>query len=543
LLLAFPPTPARQLPAFTDVAATAGIRFQQTSGGAAKDYILEAQGAGVAWLDFNNDGWMDLYLVNGGRWEDFASGRRSVRNALFQNKGDGTFSDVTAKAGVAGQHWGMGAVAGDIDNDGWVDLYVCNFGPNALYRNQGDGTFADITEKAGVGDPRWSSSAAFLDYDADGWLDLYVANYLEFDARNPPPPRCDYRGIAVHCGPKGMTASPDRLYRNRGDGTFEDASVASGIAAVAPAYGLGVVAGDTDNDGDADLYVANDSMGNFLFENQGNGRFSETGALAGVAYDEDGRAQAGMGVDLGDYDRDGWLDIFVTNFSDDHNTLYRNLGNRTFRDVSYPSGVGAPSWQFLAWGTEFFDFDHDGWEDLFVANGHIYPQVDRYQIGTSYLQRPQLYRNLGNSKFSEIGAQLGTAMTRAGGGRGAAFADFDNDGDIDVAVNHLDGAASLLRNDGGNRAGRWIQFELERSRHRALPGARITIEHGAARQLSEVKAGSSYQSCSDPRVHFGVGKSQVVDRVKVRWPGGTVQTFSNVATNRFWKLREGGKLE
>ncbi|MFQ5738891.1 MAG: CRTAC1 family protein [Acidobacteriota bacterium] len=526
---------------FVDVAKESGLDFHHLSGSPKKDYILETISGGVAWIDYDSDGWPDLYLVNGGRWEDLKKGKRSVSNALFHNNGNGTFTDVTLRAGVANTHWGMGATVADYDNDGRPDLYVCNYGPNTLYRNRGDGTFEDVTASAGVGHSSWDSSAAFGDYDGDGRLDLYVADYVRFDSAHAPPPRCQYRGIQVHCGPKGMVAAPDVLYHNKGDGTFSDVTRQAGVA-VPPAYGLGVLWLDYDDDGDPDLVVANDSMANFLFQNQGNGSFQEVGLLAGVAYNEDGKAQASMGLAWGDYDHDGALDLFMTHFSDDYNTLYRNLGQGIFRDVTYAAGLAFPSWQYLAWGTGFLDYDNDGWEDLFISNGHIYPQVDDYQIGTSFLQVNQLFRNLGNGKFQEKGARMGGAFRQILSSRGAALADYDNDGDVDIAVNNMDSPPSLLRNEGGNQAGHWITLALEGVHsNRTAAGARVTLETSDTRRVQELQAGSSYQASHDLRLHFGLGKARRVQSLQVRWPSGAVQTFANLEGDHHYQLREGDK--
>ncbi len=529
-------------PRFVEVGRSAGLDFQHASGSASKDYILETIGSGAAWLDYDRDGWMDLYLVNGGDWQELKAGRRSASNALFRNLGDGTFSEVTRRAGVGGRHWGMGATAADFDNDGWTDLFIVNYGPNSLFRNRGDGSFDEIAEKAGVASTLWGSSAAFGDYDGDGWLDLYVTNYVRFDHHEARPPECQYRGIQVHCGPKGLTPSPDRLYHNNRDGTFSDVSEASGIARVEPAYGLGVSWLDFDEDGDADLFVANDSMPNYLFLNQGAGRFEEVGLLSGFAYSQDGNAQAGMGIATGDYDRDGQLDLYLTHFSDDYNTLYRNSGEEMFRDQSYPAQLAFPTWQYLGWGTFFFDFDNDGWLDLFVANGHIYPQVDSYQIGTAFRQRNQLFANLGNGKFREVTGEAGPALETVLSSRGAAYADFDNDGDLDLVVNNLDSRPSLLRNEGGNRAGHWVSFALEgTSSNRSAVGARVGLVTAQGKQVQELQAGSSYQSSHDPRLHFGLGTDTRVSELTVRWPSGARQTFRDLAADRWYFLREGSE--
>ena len=534
--------PASPSLVFEDVAAEAGLDFQHFSGSPEKQYILESMSGGVAWIDFDRDGWMDLYLVNGGHWEELVQGKRTVSNALYRNNGDGTFTEVTAKAGVGNRHWGMGVAAGDFDNDGWVDLFVCNYGPNTLYRNNGDGTFRDVTGMAGVGDGRWAVSASFGDYDADGWLDLYVTNTVQFDHEAPEPMECHYRGITVQCGPLGMVGDSDILYRNNGDGTFRDVSEKAGVSDVTPSYGLGAIWSDYDNDGDLDLYVANDQMANFLFRNQGDGTFEESGLFAGAAFSDDGTAQGSMGVDFGDYDRDGLLDIYITHFSDDYNTLFRNLGQGRFRDMTRGAGLTFSSWPMVGWGTGFADLDHDGWEDIFAANGHVFPQVDGYKIGTSFHQRSQVFRNLGKGKFQEVSA--GLDKLKSWSSRGVAFADYDNDGDIDVAVNNLDGVPWLLKNQKGSEAGSWLMLSLEGTRtNRSAIGARVTLVTGEGKQMREVRGGSSYESTHDFRVHFGLGQLETVKKLTVRWTDGTTQSFENLGVNRIYRLKEGGELE
>ena len=534
--------PASPSLVFQDVAAEAGLDFQHFSGSLEKQYILESMSGGVAWIDYDRDGWVDLYLVNGGHWEELVQGKRTISNALYRNNGDGTFTNVTRKAGVGNQNWGMGVAAGDYDNDGWVDLFVCNYGPNTLYRNNGDGSFTDVTSEARVGDGRWAVSAAFSDYDADGWLDLYVTNTVQFDYKNPDPMDCHYRGITVQCGPLGMIGDSDILYRNNGDGTFLDVSETAGVAGVPPSYGLGAIWSDYDNDGDLDLYVANDQMANFLFRNQGDGTFEEVGLFAGAAFSDDGVAQGSMGVDFGDYDRDGLLDIFITHFSDDYNTLFRNLGKGRFRDMTRAAGLTFTSWPMVGWGTGFVDLDNDGWEDIFAANGHVFPQVDGYKIGTSFHQRSQVFRNLGDGRFEEVSA--GLDKLKSWSSRGVAFADFDNDGDIDVAVNNLDGVPWLLKNQKGSQTGNWLVLSLEGSRtNRSGIGARVTVETGEGRQIREVRGGSSYESTNDFRVHFGLGPANNVKKLSIRWSDGTTQTFEGVEANRRYRLKEGGVLE
>ena len=527
---------------FVDVAEQSGLSFQHISGSSEKNHLLETVGSGVAWIDYDRDGWPDLFAVNGGGWEELVRGKRSAGNALFRNNRDGTFRDVTRAAGVAGSEWGMGVTVADYDNDGWPDLYVSNYGPNTLYRNKGDGSFSNATQKAGVGDPSWSSSAAFGDADGDEWLDLYVVNYVEFDHLNPPAPSpdCEYRGIQVHCGPSGLTASADRFYHNNGDGTFSLSTKESGMDTIA-SYGMGAVWCDYDNDGDNDLFVANDSQANFLFQNQGKGRFEEIALTSGVAVNEDGQAQAGMGVSFGDYDHDGYFDLYVTNFSDDYNTLYRNLGNGLFRDVTRRVALTLPSLVFLGWSTKFFDYDNDGWEDLLVANGHTYPQVDSRQILIRFRQRKLLFKNLGNGKFSEVGASREMGLTDQWSSRGGCFADFDNDGDVDVAVNNMDARLSLYRNEGGHKAGHWLRLTLEGRQNRGATGTRVVVKTDG-RQMQEIRSGSGYQSSHDLRLHFGLGSAQKVENLTIRWTNGEEQSFQDVTGDQGYFLKQGEAL-
>ena len=527
---------------FVDVAEQSGLSFQHISGSAEKNHILETIGSGVAWIDYDRDGWPDLFAVNGGSWEELVKGTHSVGNALFHNNGDGTFRDVTRAAGVSGSEWGMGATVADYDNDGWQDLYVCNYGPNTLYRNNGDGTFSDATQVAGIGDASWSSSASFGDADGDEWLDLYIANYVEFDHLNPPSqsPDCEYRGIQVHCGPSGLAAAADTFYHNNGDGTFSLSTKESGMDASA-SYGMGAVWCDYDNDGDNDLFVANDSQANFLFQNQGKAKFKEIALTSGVAVNEDGQPQAGMGVTFGDYDHDGHFDLYVTNFSDDYNTLYRNLGNGVFRDVTRRAALTLPSLTFLGWSTRFFDYDNDGWEDLLVANGHIYPQVDSRPILIRFRQRKLLFKNLGNGRFSEVGGTREMGLTEPWSSRGGCFADFDNDGDLDVAVSNLDARLSLFRNEGGHKSGHWLRLSLEGRRNRSAIGTRVIVDTDG-RQMQEVRGGSGYQSSHDLRLHFGLGSSERVKHLTIRWTNGEVQDFRDVAADRGYSLRQGNAL-
>ena len=506
-----------------------------------KRFLLESVGGGLAVLDYNNDGWMDLYVVNGGTLESARLGKGSkYPGALYRNNHDGTFTDVTLAAGVRNSEWGKGAVAADFNNDGWIDLYLCNLGPNILFQNNGDGTFSNVTKKAGVGDPRWSVSAAAADYDEDGDLDLFVVNYLEYDLNQLPVSGkfCSYRGIPVACGPRGLKGAGDALYRNNGDGTFTDVSIAAGVQDPQGLYGLACAWGDYDNDGDPDLFVANDTTPNLLYRNNGDGTFTDVAPGAGVAFSEDGREQAGMGVELEDLNNDGWLDLFVTNFSEDWNTLRLNGKNGLFDDISVASGIAEDSMRDLSWGAGFYDFNNDGLKDLFVANGHIYPQVDRYGLKISYRQQNKLYLNAGKPRLWNVSQQAGPGLQNAKSHRGAVFADFNNDGAIDIAVAALDETPSLLMNQplpGQN----WLLVKLEGSKsNRDGVGARITLKCGSITQTREVKAGGSFASSSDPRAHFGLGSARQADEILVHWPSGKLTRVNDVAAGQIVTIKE-----
>jgi tetratricopeptide (TPR) repeat protein len=507
---------------FVDVAAEAGLVLQNVSGGDDEKWtILESTGAGACFLDVEGDSDLDVYVVNGGTLADSPSAA-PVRDALYLNDGKGRFTDATRAAGLDESAWGGGCAAGDYDNDGDPDLYVTNFGADALLQNQGDGTFRDMTAAAGIGDAGWGVGAAFFDADRDGDLDLYVANYVRLDIADPEVlrRRCRWKGGEVYCGPNGFEGDPDVFYRNRGDGTFEDASAAAGVGRDS-SYGMGVVAGDVDGDGDTDLLVANDTQANLLLVNDGTGRFVDQALTAGVAFSGDGREQAGMGADLGDADGDGDFDLFVTHFSDDYHTLYRNEGGLVFTDVTASSGLDAATRSSVGWGGGFFDYDNDTDLDLFVAAGHVFPGVERFDPATSYSQRNLLFENDGRGRFAAV-APAG-ALAVPGTGRGAAFGDWDDDGDLDVLVVQLDAPPALLRNDGGNDRA-WLKLRLVgRRSNRDGIGARVSLTAGGRTQTREVRWNASYASSHDPRLHFGLGSAAKAELLEVRWPSGHVQ--------------------
>ena len=526
---------------FEDITKSTGIDFHLTCGSTEKRYIMESMCGGVALFDYDGDGWIDILLVNGSTLDAVKAGT-SPQSKLYRNNHDGTFSDVTAKAGLTHTGWGFGVAAGDYDNDGHEDLYITYLDGGVLYHNNGNGTFTDVTAKAGVGNPgRWGTSVAFGDYDNDGKLDLYVANYVDLDLNHLPEfgssVFCRYRGIPVSCGPRGLKGGRDRLYHNNGDGTFTDVSDKLNIDATA-AYGLGVLWLDYDGDGCEDLYVADDSSPSLLYHGDCKGGFTEVGMDAGVAYSADGRDQAGMGVDAADYDHSGRQSIAKTNFSDDHNNLYHNDGDGNFTDVEGPSEFGPISIPFLGFGMKFADFDNDGWPDAFVANGHVNPQVDKYDFGVTYAERYLLFHNQSDGKFEEIGPSAGPAFRTKQVARGAATADLFNDGVLDLVVSHLDSSPSVLRNTSARQ--HWIRIRtIGTKTNRDGFGARITVTAGGMTQLQEVRANSSFESASDPRSHFGLGSAAKVDSIVVRWPSGTVDTVANEASDVELVIEEG----
>jgi hypothetical protein len=526
---------------FADITKTSGITFSHVSD-PEKKYIVESMSGGIALFDFDRDGLLDVYLVNAPTVAT-AGNSRSARSELWRNRGDGTFVDVTDKAGVGYPGWGMGAAVADFDNDGWDDLYVTCYGKNRLYKNRGDGTFSDVTDKAAVDDPRWSAGAGFADYDLDGWLDLFVANYV--DVRLGALPEfgkgkyCEFHGLPVQCGPRGLPGSGDSLYRNNGNGTFTEVSARAGVADPSGRFGMGIAWSDFDADGRPDLFVANDSGPNFLYKNNGDGTFTDVGLQSGTALSEDGKEQGSMGVAIGDYNHTGQWSLFVTNFSDEYNALYRHEKAFLFTDVSFASQTAKASLPLVGWGAHFFDYDNDGWLDLLVVNGHVYPQVERPGFATSYRQRKLLYRNNGDGTFADITATAGSAMMQPAVSRGSATGDLDNDGDLDIVVNNLDGAPTVLRNDGANRQNFVTVDVVGRANNRSAIGAVVTVRAGDLVQRAERRSGSSYLSQNDARLHFGLGTRTSIDSVDVRWPNGTMQRFSEVRPNSFIKIVEG----
>jgi len=528
----------------TNIAKQAGLDFKTVYGDEKKNrYLLETTGVGVAFIDYDNDGWQDIFFVNGTRLDALPKGVAPPTNRLYRNKGDGTFADVTAKAGLTRTNWGQAVSVGDFDNNGFDDLFVSAFGKNALYKNNGNGTFTETAEKAGVANnkSKWGSGATFLDYDHDGNLDLFVASYIDLDLKTAPLPEngpCLYKGLTVACGPPGLQGGVNMLFRNNGNGIFTDVSEKSGIRKTDGTYGLGVVVADFDNDGFSDIYVANDSAPATLYRNNKNGTFTDIALEAGCAYSVDGKPQAGMGVSAGDYDRDGWFDIIKTNFAGDTSTLYHNVGKATFDDVTFPAGLGLNT-RWLGWGTGFADFDNDGWLDIFQVNGHVYPEVEKLTTEAGYAQRKVLYRNLRNGKFADVSVQVGGAVMENTPGRGAAFGDYDNDGDIDVVINAVNAAPELIRND-SKSGNNWLKIKLVGAKsNRGGIGARVKITTGDGTQMDEVRSSNSYYSNNDSRLNFGIGTSKSVKTIEIRWSSGQVDTLREVAANQFIIIKEG----
>ena len=535
---------------FRDVTKASGLdKFRHRSGTPEKATILETPGSGVALLDYDNDGWLDIYLLNGSTFAALKGQEPAPRAMLFHNNHDGTFTDVTEKAGVANERWAFGVAVGDYDNDGWPDIYVSNYGKNRLYRNNHDGTFTDVAEKAGVALGDWSAGPTWGDYDHDGFLDLFVPGYAKFDPDHPPVAgqggipiaACQFRGVSsLMCGPRGLPGEGDHLFHNNRDGTFTDVSKKAGVSDPPGYYGLASVFVDVDDDGWLDLAVANDSVPRYLYRNRHDGTFEDLSYLSGFALTNEGLAQASMGIAVGDYNRDGRVDFAITTFSDDYKTLYRNDGDFNFADVTYPAGLGASTIPFLSWGIGFIDFDNDGLLDIFIANGHVYPSVDRRDWGTTWAERPLLFRNLDGTKFQEIAPATGSGLADVIPARGAAFGDLFNAGRMDVVLNNMDSSPVLLRNV-VNNGNHWITLKLVGGPKgpRDAIGAKVFVTANGARQRADVISGGSYGSSSDPRLHFGLGKSIKVDRVEIRWPSGKKEELVVPGVDRILTVVEG----
>ncbi len=554
-----PKSPIEGVPlgvSFVEVAPQAGLTEVTIYGGVKHNkYLLETTGCGLAFYDYDQDGWVDLFMVNGWRLEGFPKGQEP-HCRLFKNNRDGTFTDVSLGTGLEHKTgWGQGCCVGDYNNDGWDDLFVSYYGQNVLYRNKGDGTFTDVTAQAGLMQPgpkiRWNTGCTFVDYDRDGRLDLFVANYVDFDLKTAPLPQdgpCTYKGILVACGPPGLPGGRNILYHNQGDGTFVDVSQKSGMWTAVGTYGLSVVASDLDGDGWPDIYVANDSAPATLYQNQKDGTFRDIAIEAGAALSPEAKPQAGMGVSIGDYTHNGRFDIVKTNFAGDTDSLYTNLGDGNFEDRTYPGGLGVNT-RLLGWGVGFFDMDNDGWLDILMSNGHVYPEVDLSKEDLRYAEHKYLYRNLRNGRFEDVTDQGGPGILETAPARGCAFGDYDNDGDIDIVVNCVNAPPQLLRCDSTwNR--NWIKFKLVGTKsNRSGIGTKVTVtaltSPTAERplvQTDELRSSGSYFSQNDMRMHFGLDQARSVDLVRVVWLSGQVDQFRNLEPNRLYVFEEGGKI-
>jgi hypothetical protein len=538
------------LPQFTDIARQAGVAFHHTNGASAEKHLVETMGSGAVFFDYDGDGWVDIFLVDSGSISDPAVDRRA-RHRLYHNRGNGTFEDVTERSGIQHHGYGMGACAGDYDGDGRPDLYITNYGPNVLYHNNGDGTFTDVTATARVGDPRWSTGCAFADLDRDGKLDLWVVNYVDADRAHSPFCGNARLGVRFYCHPLNYNPLPSTVYRNEGRGVFADVSASSGVGALR-GNGLGVVISDYDNDGWPDVFVANDEMPNFLFHNvgargsglgaQGSMAFQEVGLASGIAVGADGKARAGMGIDTGDYDGDGRLDLVITNLDFEMHSLHRGLEHGLFGYTTMESGIGFPTLPFVGFGVAFLDFDNDGQLDIAIANGNILDNAAQLRAGATYMQRKLLFRNLGNRRFGDVGRTSGPAFSAERVSRGLAVADIDNDGDLDLLVSNNGQDAELLRNDlsrGGNRANALLVRLRGADANTDAIGARIRLSVGSRTQIRDVKAGSSYMSQNDLRAHFGLGTAARADRIDVVWPSGRMESVANISANQIVTIAEG----
>jgi hypothetical protein len=502
----------------------------------------------LAFFDYDNDGWLDIYLTNGDRLDSHWPPGKAPISHLYKNNRDGTFTDVTERSGLGRTGWQTGVCVGDYDNDGWDDLFCCFWGHNILFHNNGDGTFTDVTQKAGLSQAqvRWGAGCTFLDYDRDSHLDLFVCNYLKLDPATIPPPgtpnNCQWKGVPIMCGPRGLPGDTNILYHNNGDGTFTDVSEKSGILKTGPRYSITAVSYDFDNDGWPDIYVAVDSEPSILFKNNHDGTFTDIAVMAGCAYSDNGHEQAGMGVAVADYDCDGWFDIFKTNFADDTCNLYHNNGDGTFTDVTFESGVGVNN-RYVAWGCGFVDYDNDGWPDIIQVNGHVYPEIDKYNFDQTFKNPRLVYRNLGGGRFKDVSAEMGPGISEHFSSRGAAFGDYNNNGDMDVLILNMNDLPSLLRNEGGNKQN-WIKIKLVGTKcNRTAIGARVRVITGKHIQMDEVHSGTSVMSQSDLRLHFGLGKVETVDLIEVKWPTTQkIEKFSQVKANQIITIREGSGI-
>ena len=540
---------------FKDIAEKAGLTtWRHAMGTPEKNYILETTGSGVALLDYDNDGWLDIYLVNGSTFDGLTGKTEPPHAALFHNNHDGTFTNVAEKAGVSNDRWGFGVAIGDYDNDGWPDIYVSNYGKNRLYHNNHDGTFTDVAEAAGVALGNWSTGATFGDYDGDGRLDLFVPGYIHWDMDHlPPTPSsapnaisfCQFRGASVMCGPRGLKGESDHLFHNNGDGTFTDVSKQAGVADEGHSrYGFTSVFADVDNDGKVDLLVANDSTPNYLYLNKGDGTFKDVSIPSGFALNQDGQEVANMGMAIGDYRNNGLLDLYTGTFSDDYKPLFRDEGKARFTEIATQMGMADVTYPFLTWSTEFIDYDNDGWKDILSVNGHVFPQVDHHNWGTSWSQRPLLFHNLNHGeKFELMPAVEGTGLAVVIPGRGAAFGDLFNNGKIDVVINCIDHVPALLQNVNPDKH-HWVGLKLvggAKSPRDAI-GTVVYLTAGGVRHREDVLSGGSYESSNDQRLHFGIGDSTAVDKVEIHWPSGSIESVSLPAVDRYFAVEEGKGL-